>query len=158
MNGLIWLAATGGGLGLSPYAPGTAGTLPGVVLVIVLGFAGVGWVTQTALAVLLALVAVPICGVAEKAFGAKDDRRIVADEYLTFPMCTIALPWMHAPWLLALAFVTNRVMDIVKPPPARRLQEVHGGAGIVLDDVFSSIYALAINHAVWWGWQRWAMA
>lgn len=156
MNRLVWIAATGGGLGLSPFAPGTAGTLPGVVIVLAFGAFGTVWVVQAAIAVALAIVAIPICGAAEKAFGVKDDRRIVADEYMTFPLCMIGLPWAGAPWLLALAFVTNRVMDIIKPPPARGLQSVHGGAGIVLDDVFSSLYALAANHAVWWVWQRFA--
>jgi phosphatidylglycerophosphatase A len=156
MNRLTWIAATGGGLGLSPFAPGTVGTIPGVVLVLFLGAAGVGWMLHAAIAVALTLAAIPVCGAAEEAFGVKDDRRIVADEYATFPLCTIGIPWAEAPWLLALAFVTNRVMDIVKPPPARGLQVLRGGAGIVMDDVFSSMYALAINHVVWWAWQRFA--
>jgi phosphatidylglycerophosphatase A len=106
---------------------------------------------QAAVAAALAVVAVPVCGAAEKAFGVKDDRRIVADEYLTFPICTIGLPCISAPWLiLPVAFVVNRAMDVLKPFPARQIQAVPGGPGIVLDDVISSLYALAINHAVWW--------
>jgi phosphatidylglycerophosphatase A len=40
-------------------------------------------------------------------------------------------------------------MDIIKPPPARQLQALRGGWGIVADDVMSSLYALAVNHAIW---------
>lgn len=43
----------------------------------------------------------------------------------------------------------TRICDIIKPPPARRLQELHGGLGIVIDDFFASLYALAINWAIW---------
>ena len=137
--------ATGFGLGYSPFASGTAGTLLGVV--IALSFVWMAPIAQIALAAALACLAVPICDVAEKSFGRKDDGRIVADEYMTFPICMIGLP-VH-PAVLALAFVTNRVFDIAKPPPARRLQRVRGGLGIVIDDVFAALYALAVNHAVY---------
>jgi phosphatidylglycerophosphatase A len=153
----IRVLATGGGLGLSPFAPGTAGTLPGLGIAVVLGMCGMDWVWQAAVAAVLAAVAIPICGAAERLYGTKDDRRIVADEYLTFPICVLGLPWMAHPWLLALAFVTNRAMDVIKPPPARQLQEVRGGAGIVLDDFFSTLYALALNHALWAAWCRWGL-
>jgi phosphatidylglycerophosphatase A len=99
---------------------------------------------------LLALLAVPLCDIAEKAFARKDDGRIVADEYLTFPICMIGLPFAAHPWLLALGFLTHRACDIVKPPPARQIQALPGGAGIVMDDIISSLYALALNHLVWW--------
>lgn len=156
MKKIVWFLATAGGLGLSPFAPGTIGSLPGAALAFGLASSGVGWGIHAALAAVLAVAAIPVCDAAEKAFGTKDDRRIVADEYMTFPICTIALPLVQAPWLLAVAFVTNRLLDIVKPPPARQIQSVRGGAGIVLDDVFSSLYALGLNHAVWWTFQRYA--
>ena len=142
------LVATGFGLGLSPFAPGTMGTALGVLMV--MGLPRVAIVGQICFAGVLAIMAVPMCDLAEKHFGSKDDRRIVADEYLTFPICIVALPWQSAPWLLALAFVTHRLFDIIKPFPARRLQKLPGGKGIVVDDVISSLYALAVNHAVWW--------
>jgi phosphatidylglycerophosphatase A len=145
-----WLA-TGLGLGLSPLVPGTVGTLPGVAIAVALGVAtsGAGLLWRVAVAVALAALAVPICDAAEKQLGKKDDRRIVADEYLTFPLCVLGIPWVEHPWFLAVAFVVNRVCDTVKPPPARQLQRVKGGLGIVIDDVFACLYALAINHAIW---------
>lgn len=145
---IVLLLATGFGLGLSPVASGTAGALLGVA--IVSAMAPLGWVWQAVLAVGMVLLAVPICGKAETYFGRKDDRRIVADEYLAFPLCALGLPLAEHPWLLAAAFVTNRLLDIIKPPPAKQAQKIQGGAGVVLDDVISSLYALAVNHAIWW--------
>lgn len=141
------LVATGFGLGYSPVASGTVGTLLAVPLVwgsaqLLSLPAGVVW--QVVLATVLALLAIPVCGVAESRFGTKDDGRIVADEYLTFPICMIGLPWTWQ--VLLLSFLTCRFFDIVKPPPARRLQELHGGFGIVIDDVFASVYSLLVNH------------
>ena len=103
---------------------------------------------QAAIAAVLALVAIPICDAGEKHFGTKDPHPVVADEYLSFPICVIGLP--PEPWIFAVAFVTNRAMDILKPFPARQLQRLPGGLGITIDDVFSSLYSLAVNWAVYW--------
>ncbi|MFC1461871.1 phosphatidylglycerophosphatase A [Verrucomicrobiota bacterium] len=137
--------ATGFGLGCSPVASGTAGTVPGVL--ISLGLASFTLTCQITAAILLILLAVWLCDVAEKHFGTKDDPRIVADEFLTFPICMLGLP-SHA-WVLCMAFLTHRVMDIIKPPPARTLQKLHGGIGITIDDTISSIYSLLINHVIY---------
>jgi phosphatidylglycerophosphatase A len=135
--------ATGFGLGLSPVASGTVGTLPALPLVWALS--GLAWPWQLTVALVLASLAVPFCSRAESWFGRKDDGRIVADEYLTFPLAVLGLPLCQAPLMLPVAFVVARVCDIVKPWPARGLQSLEGGYGIVIDDVFASLYALAIN-------------
>jgi phosphatidylglycerophosphatase A len=143
-------AATGFGLGLAtPVAPGTVGSLPGVLLAL--------WTTQQTLALQICigigmtLLAVPLCDVAERVLGKKDDGRICADEWMLFPISVIGLPLAQHLWLVPACFVVARVCDIVKPPPARQLQAVHGGVGIVIDDFFASLYALALNHALFWG-------
>lgn len=144
------LVATGFGIGLvAPIAPGTLGTLPGVLLAL--------WTTQQALPLQvltclgMMLLAIPICDVAENVLQKKDDGRICADEWMLFPICVIGLPLLQHPWLLPVCFVVARACDIIKPPPARQLQSIHGGIGIVIDDLFASLYALAINHALFWG-------
>jgi phosphatidylglycerophosphatase A len=147
MTRIVMLLATGLGLGYSPVAPGTAGAALGVALAAALAPLDAAW--QIAASVLMAALAIPICGVAETRLKRKDDRRIVADEYLTFPLCVLGLPWVQHPWLLALAFVTHRLMDIVKPPPARSAQGLRGGLGVAADDIISSLYALALNHVAW---------
>jgi phosphatidylglycerophosphatase A len=145
------LLATGFGLGLSPVASGTVGTLPGLIIVWVIWPHGLP--CQLASAILLPLLAIPICGIAEKHFIRKDDGRIVADEYLTFPIAMLGLPF--TPWVVAMAFLTSRFFDIAKLPPARQLQSLHGGTGIVIDDVIASIHSLIINHAIYWAALRW---
>jgi phosphatidylglycerophosphatase A len=142
--------ATGFGLGRSPIASGTVGTLPGLLIVAAVWPMGLAW--QLAAALVLPLLAVPLCDIAERHFGKKDDGRIVADEYLTFPIAMVGLPL--APWVVAMAFVSSRFFDIVKPPPARALQRLHGGVGIVIDDVLASLYSLAFNQAVYWSVTR----
>ena len=144
----MWvLLATGAGLGYSPIASGTFGTLPGLLIVAAIWHLGV--TAQIVACIILAVLAVPLCEVAEDFFGKKDDGRIVADEFMTFPICMVGLPF-H-PMLIPIAFLTNRVFDILKPPPARSLQELPGGFGIVIDDVFSSFYSLIANHLLY-GW------
>ena len=142
------LFSTGFGLGLSPFAPGTVGSIWGVLIALAINVNLPAPWLQAAIAGVLALVAIPICDAGEKHFGTKDPHPVVADEYLTFPLCMIGLP--PAPWILAVAFVTNRALDIVKPFPARQLQRLPGGLGIAIDDVVSSLYSLAANWTVYW--------
>lgn len=142
-------AATGFGLGLSPIASGTTGTLLGLPIIFCLAPVWAGPVIwQICCGVILTVAAVPLCDLAERYFKRKDDGRIVADEYLTFPICMIGLP-LCVP-VLIMAFLTNRLFDIIKPPPARRLQDLPGGLGIVADDAISVLYSLALNHLLFW--------
>ena len=144
----LWLA-TGFGFGYSPIASGTVGCLWGLPMVwCVWTYGGVGVGGQIVFAVIMALIAIPICHGAEAHFGKKDDGRIVADEYMTFPICMIGLPTV--PWVMVMCFLTNRFFDILKPPPARQLQVLKGGLGIVIDDVLAMFYSLAVNHGLYW--------
>jgi phosphatidylglycerophosphatase A len=149
---LTVVLGTGLGLGCSPFAPGTVGALLGIPLVWGCRQAG-GWEAQSILALGLALLAIPICGRTEMVFGRKDDRRIVADEYLTFPICMLGLPFN--PWMVAFAFLSNRLCDILKPPPAAGLQRLKGGTGVVVDDVIAALYSLAINHVAFYLSRSW---
>ncbi len=145
------ILATGFGLGLSPVASGTVGTV--LALPIVWFFwewLAVAWKWQLMVAAGLSLLSVPVCAVAERHYGTKDDGRIVADEYMTFPLCMVGLPWNG--WMVLTAFLTCRFFDIVKPEPANRMQGLHGGTGIVMDDVVAALYSLAINHILYRGW------
>jgi phosphatidylglycerophosphatase A len=127
-------------------ASGTAGALLGLPLVWALSPLPLGG--RIAASAALALICIPVCTVAEGALGGeKDDGRIVADEYLTFPICMLGLPWLEPGnwWVMPMAFVVNRFMDIVKPFPAYRLQALKGGLGITVDDIVASLYALGAN-------------
>jgi phosphatidylglycerophosphatase A len=98
---------------------------------------------QVALACLFVLIAVPVCGRAESLIGEKDSQMIVADEFLTLPMCVIGL---SNPWFLLSGFLFHRLFDIVKPPPIRQLQHLKGGVGVVVDDFLAALLALGCNY------------
>ena len=145
MKKVIKWMAVGFGTGYSPVMPGTAGTLIGLPLAwgVMMLYPEHG--LQAAVCGALTLLALPICGAAEKMIGGKDPACIVADEYLTLPITVIGLT---SPWALLTGFVLHRVFDITKPPPIRQLQHIHGGFGIVIDDFLAALIALGLNHVI----------
>lgn len=148
MRKLNLFIASGLGLGLVvPFAPGTFGSLPGVALAYATTLLPL-W-AQIAACTALVLLAVPVCGAAEKALGIKDDGRIAADEWMLFPVAVIGIPLASMPWWsMAVFFCIVRAIDIFKPWPCRAIQSLPGGRGIVADDLVANIYALAVNLAV----------
>lgn len=141
--------ATGFGIGLFvPFAPGTFGSLPGVALAYLMAPLGIAWQIVACLG--LAFAAVGFCSVAENSLGVKDDGRITADEWMLYPIGVLGIPVLNLPWTaMAAFFVVIRLIDIVKPPPARQLQAFHGGFGIVIDDFFANLYSLAVNWTLY---------
>ena len=140
------ILAIGFGTGLLP-ASGTAATLLGAPIVLAMPWLGLNSIWSQVIACLaLTLLAIPLCDLAESHYRRKDDGRIVADEYLTFPIVMLGLP--HAPIVFVVAFLTNRFFDIVKPPPANQLQAIKGGLGIVIDDFIACLFSLLTNHAI----------
>lgn len=145
------------GLGHMRPASGTWGSMPPVALAAVLMLAGLGPLdTPLAYYGVLALTFVVFCWAcvahgdrAEARFGGKDPSEVVADETAGMTIPLIAIPWAGLEtWpktfaTLALCFVAFRVMDIIKPPPARGLQRIPGGWGILIDDLLAGVYAAA---------------
>jgi phosphatidylglycerophosphatase A len=131
--------ATGAGIGHAPVAPGTFGTA--LAVPIAWSVSGLPQWGYLALCGAVTLLAVWAAGRASHVFGEHDAGRIVIDEVAGF-LCTMALV-SRADWvLLAVGFVLFRIADIVKPPPARWIdEELGGGAGIVLDDVVAGAFA-----------------
>ncbi len=148
MKRLCVFVASGFGLGLvAPFAPGTFGSLPGVALAYAV-CALPPWL-QIVACLGLTLLAIPFCDVAERALGIKDDGRITADEWMLYPIAFVGIPLASLPWWsMAVFFCVVRFVDIVKPWPARQLQCVPGGRGIVIDDFFANLYSLAINWVI----------
>ena len=150
MQKLLAFIASGFGLGRSPFAPGTMGCLLGLPLA---WFINTRWGVQgqVVAAVLQTRIAIPLCQAAENEFKTKDPKPCVADEYLTFSLCMIGLPVTGTAGavMMGISFVTNRFFDIAKIWPAHGLQRLKGGVGIVIDDVFAALYALAFNHMAW---------
>ena len=146
MKNLIKWIAVGFGTGWSPIMPGTVGTLVGLPLAWGLMLLPDLW-CQIGTCLVLTLIAIPICGVAEKMIGGKDPGCIVADEYLTLPITVIGLT---SPWALLSGFIFHRIFDITKPPPIKQLQHIHGGFGIVVDDFLAALIALGLNHLLFY--------
>ncbi|MCA8863483.1 MULTISPECIES: phosphatidylglycerophosphatase A [unclassified Halomonas] len=145
----FWLA-TGFGLGLAPMAPGTFGSLLGIPLAWWLLSRPLG--QQGAIMATLLLLAIPVCHVAARHYAGLDHGSIVADEYVAFPLAVIGLAGARHPAVIALAFVVYRFFDGLKPPPIHLAEYVHGGFGIVLDDVIAALVAwvvMAIGIKLW---------
>lgn len=145
----VLFVASGCGLGLvAPFAPGTFGSLPGVALAYLT--TALPLALQLPVCLFLTLAAIPFCGAAERILGIKDDGRIAADEWMLFPIALVGIPLGALPWWSMLVFfAVVRAVDIVKPFPARRLQALPGGRGIVIDDFVANLYSLAINWVIY---------
>ncbi|MBI5572176.1 MAG: phosphatidylglycerophosphatase A [Desulfomonile tiedjei] len=146
---IYWLLGTSFGLSYLPVAPGTWGALPGVLLflLIVEGTPPDWHLWLIGLAtVLVSWFTVAAGPWAERYWQTKDPRKYVPDEVAGF-LVTVLLFRAPDPWLTCIwAFVVTRFFDILKPPPARRLETIPGGWGILLDDVLTSLYAaLTLN-------------
>jgi phosphatidylglycerophosphatase A len=135
----MWLA-TGFGAGLSPVAPGTAGTLVGALFYIAM--ARLPLVAYLVVVLALALAGVWLCGWAGRILGVTDHPGIVWDEIVGLLIAMAASPpgWQS----LVLGFALFRLFDILKPWPVGHIdRRVSGGLGVMLDDVMAGLYALA---------------
>jgi len=145
---LVVRLATGFGAGYVRWMPGTVGTLIG--LLPAWGLLHLPSISlQWAAGLLLTLLAIPLCGRAEREIGGKDPGCIVADEFLTLPLCVIGFAAQAPLWVLGTGFLFHRLFDITKPPPIRQLQHIHGGFGVVVDDFLAALLALGCNHLLW---------
>jgi phosphatidylglycerophosphatase A len=142
------LVATAFGSGYSPVAPGTAGSAVGVLLFWPL--AGLAWPWQVAASAVVFFVGVAAASRLARQLGIEDPGVVVVDEVVGQWLTLAALPFNPA---VALAgFVLFRVMDVVKPWPARSLERLHGGWGIMADDVMAGVYAhlaLRVGLLIW---------
>ena len=140
-----WLAL-GLGSGLAPKAPGTFGTLAAVPLVVILSFFS-SWVVIGFL-LALSLLAVYVCQVVTNDIGVEDHGSIVIDEVVGFAITMWAVPLDFID--LCVGFALFRLFDIVKPWPIRWFdRNIHGGLGIMLDDIVAGVLACAVLHSVW---------
>jgi len=131
--------ALGFGAGLSPVAPGTAGTAAALLAY----FALATFLPPLAIAFLavpLFFVGVWACGVAGRNLGVEDHGALVWDEFVAFlPLAALASSSLA---LQALAFALFRLFDIWKPFPIRQFEkQVRGGFGVMLDDLLAAGYA-----------------
>jgi phosphatidylglycerophosphatase A len=164
-NLVLWLAE-GFGVGRAPFAPGTFGSVVGVLWFALLARASNPLVLLGGTVAGLAF-SVWVCGVAEKMLGKKDPGAVVMDEITALPVCFFAWvglvfwktgAWPEAgyffsreTWPLTLGvFAAFRFFDVLKPWPARQSQALPGGWGITVDDVLAAVYVNIVVLAAWW--------
>jgi len=137
------------GVGYLPLAPGTFGSLVAVGIFLLL--ARTTPPNALVVVVLVAIVVVTFVGIwaatrTEQLSGRKDPGKVVVDEVAgqfiaLFPL-TLFTRWSIL--AVIVSFILFRFFDIVKPYPANRLQELHGGAGVMFDDLVAGVYGAVI--------------
>ena len=147
MNRLKLAFVSFGFLGLSPFAPGTAGTVGGVALAWLLGRSEHYLFWSVVACALLYAGGRALGRWSEQYAGRKDPGFFVVDEVIGY-LVTVAWTRGPSPLALAVAFFLFRFLDVVKPPPARALERLGGGDGILLDDVMAGLYGLAVMAAL----------
>ncbi len=141
-----WTLGTFFGVGLLRPGPGTYGSIAALLL-----WMGAAWLAvphlaiATAVAALAALlIGIPAASTVEKESGGSDPQHVVLDEVVGQWVALIGISptWRHA----VAALLLFRLFDITKPPPARQFDRMHGGFGIMMDDVAAGVYALILGH------------
>jgi len=148
MRNPVHLLAAGFGSGLSAKAPGTAGTVVGVAVYLLLS--GLAVAPYIGVCVVLFAAGLWICERAADDLNEHDHPSIVYDEIVGYLVTMIAIP-AQWPWILA-GFTLFRIFDIIKPWPISVLdRRVKGGFGIMIDDLAAALLALTVLHiARWW--------
>ena len=142
--------ATWFGCGFSPKAPGTVGTLGGLAVAVPLSiYAGF---TQWHFVVLTALVTPIGIWAANQTIastGNQDPQTVVIDEVLGVWLTLAGAS--HFNWQsFTLAFALFRLFDITKPWPVRNLEKLHGGTGVIVDDLGAGVYAAVVMAVAGW--------
>jgi phosphatidylglycerophosphatase A len=145
MNRFFLFFATGFGVGYSPIAPGTMGTLLAIPIYLLLSCIPSPLYELTLVTFLF--LSVWISENAEKYFGKGDDQRIVLDEIMGFLITMLWVPKIIL--FIVFGFLLFRFFDILKPFPIRHLERTwKGGYGVVFDDVLAGVYANIILQII----------
>lgn len=166
LSDYIALAIATCGVGYLPLAPGTWGSLVGIAVYVVVRAASMkvffGVAAQRNFNLLhiyygvIVLELVAVCAIAlvgiwaasrtEKLSGRKDPGKVVIDEVAGQFIALMPVPFVleTAWWTAILAFILFRFFDIVKPYPARRLESLESGLGIMADDIVAGVYAAMV--------------
>ena len=139
--------ALGLGSGLSPKAPGTAGTVMSIPLFLLIQ--DLPLMVYAMITLLITLSGIWICSYSSKKLGVHDHPAIVIDEVAGFLITMFAAPggWQ---WILA-GFVLFRFFDALKPWPISWLDKnINGGFGIMIDDVVAGLVSMALLQGYWY--------
>jgi phosphatidylglycerophosphatase A len=150
MTRLALVLGTAGGAGYAPVAPGTFGAAVGVVIYLLTRGWPASW--QVALVIAISLVGIWASGVTARHYQREDPGQVVIDE-VAGQLVTLLVLDVHAAGIL-LGFLIFRALDIVKPWPARRFEDLPGGIGIMADDLMAGVYGwvllfLIVRYVPW---------
>lgn len=155
MKGITVFLASFGYVGYFPIAPGTAGSLAALAL-----FAFIRWIGVPAieLGVIVVVFAIGVWAAhgTEIALGRKDPGIVVIDEVLGMLITLAVLP--VSIWGIAVGFLFFRILDVIKPYPAARLEHIHGGMGIMADDAVAGLYSHILLRVCMWLVPAWLTA
>lgn len=144
----FWMS-TGLGVGYIPFAPGTFGTLWGVLLFYL--SRNFPWQLTAGAILLFILLSVYCAQQAEEIFGGHDSSRIVIDEIAGYLTAVIAIPFSLKTMILA--FLLFRLFDIAKPYPIRLIDRRWGGGwGVVMDDILAGVFSNLCLRLIMWVW------
>ena len=135
-------------------APGTWGSVAGLLYFTVFFLGRVGLVGNLFLSAIGSYLAVAICGEAEFRLAKKDPGEVILDEFVAMPLCFLGWPFLTATlpvWAVLLAgFALFRFFDILKPLGISKLQDLPSGWGVVVDDLAAALAACATMHLGVW--------
>jgi len=129
--------------GYFPIASGTVGSFAALLIYLIPGFENLFIIIPAIL--IFALYGIFLGNKFEIKYG-KDPSECTVDEVVGTWISLLALPKTIG--IIVAAFLIWRILDIIKPPPARGLEKLKGGLGIMIDDVVSGIYTLIIMHLI----------
>jgi phosphatidylglycerophosphatase A len=135
-------------------APGTVGSLAGLLVYLPLRWTGSPAVELLAIVVIFVVGALASTA-AERHFGLIDPGPIVIDEVLGMLVTLALLPVSVTGALVG--FVLFRVFDVIKPPPSNHLEALPGGWGVMSDDLMAAIYAQLTLRGLVWLWPAWLL-
>jgi phosphatidylglycerophosphatase A len=164
------LAVTTCGVGYMPVAPGTFGSLVGVIIylwIVIIEASSIGfflekglatasinawiWVFNLVLFLLFCLLGIRASGRATKLFKDKDPQKVVVDEVMGQLLVFLFVPFLASWWMIIAGFLFFRLFDIWKPYPIDYLQNLPAGLGVCADDLLAGVYGgicLSIVYAI----------
>ncbi|MGK2946630.1 MAG: phosphatidylglycerophosphatase A [Candidatus Malihini olakiniferum] len=146
------LLATGFGSGLSPWMPGTVGSLAAIPVWYLLSF--LSWPLYSLAIILSICIGVYLCHQTAKDIGVHDHGSIVWDEFVGMWIALMAIPDEQWQWVLA-GFLIFRFLDIFKPWPIRWFdRNMQSGMGIMIDDIMAGVISAGI---IYWIGHHWLL-
>lgn len=143
MNLISKIIGSGFFTGYIPIASGTFGSFAALLIYLIPGFQRLEILVP--MIIIFSAWGIHLGNIFEKEYG-KDPAQCTVDEVVGMWISLILVPKTFT--ALLIAFLVWRFFDIVKPPPARQLEKLKGGLGIMIDDIVAAFYALAVIHTI----------